>query len=92
MNQTQQPETTTSDPFKWFDFESEPEMTGDGSGDPEKHYLTIAYPDGEELAVIVHRTCGGKFPIDGELADSKRRAAQHIVAALDAYPFPFPTD
>lgn len=69
--------------FLWFDFEAEPDMTGDGSGDPDTYYLTIAWPDGEELAVICHRTVGGKWPIDGELADSKRRNAQMIVDALN---------
>lgn len=73
----------------WFDFEPEPEVTGDGSGDPDKHILTIVnYPgeDNDEIAVIVHRTCDGKYPIDGVLADRKRRIAEVIVAALNAQP------
>lgn len=70
----------------WFDFESEPEMAGDGSGDPDKHYLTIVLnpgEDNEEIAVVVHRTCGGKYPIDGPLANRKRRVAKVIVDALN---------
>ena len=72
----------------WFDFESEPDMTGDGSGDPETHYLTIAFlaedtSMDDEIAVICHRTVGDKYPIDGELANEKRRYAQVIVEALN---------
>src|SRR4051794_23896356 len=74
--------------FGWLDFEPEPDGTGDGSGDPDKHILTIAIGLGtiswpEEIAVIVHRTCDGKYPIDGDLANRKRRHAQIIVAALN---------
>lgn len=76
--------------FLWFDFEPEPDGTGDGSGDPDKHILTIAYPDGEELAVIVHRTCDSDFPIDGPVARHKRALARHIVYALDTYDPPLP--
>lgn len=78
----------------WLDFEPEPDTTGDGEGDPNKHILTIADGLGtndwpEEIAVIVHRTCPDengvhKFPIDGELANQKRRNAQVIVDALNA--------
>lgn len=67
----------------WNDFEREPEMTGDGSGDWDTWYLTIRDERGEEVAVICHRTVGGKFPIDGEVADRKRRNAQVIVDALN---------
>lgn len=70
--------------YGWNDFEPEPGMTGDGSGDPEKHFLTIVDPDGEEYASIVHRTAGGRFPIDGPVAEQKRRNAQNIVDALNA--------
>lgn len=77
-------------PFVWFDFESEPGMTGDGSGDPETHYLTIANTDGDELAVICHRVCRGEYPIDGPLAEHKRAIAQHIVDALTHYGRPLP--
>jgi hypothetical protein len=47
-------------------------------------YLTIVDPDGEEYAVIMHRLCGGKYPLDGELAQSKVARAETIVAALNA--------
>ena len=67
----------------WRDFESEPELTGDGSGDPDAWYLTICDEDGEEIAVIAHRTVGNKYPIDGDLANKKRRNAQVIVDALN---------
>lgn len=67
----------------WNDFESEPNITGDGSGDPDTHYLTIRDEDGEELAVICHRTCDGKYPLDGDLANRKRHNAQVIVDALN---------
>lgn len=70
--------------YTWVGWEAEPEMTGDGSGDPDKHFLTICYPDGEECALIVHRTGGGKFPLDGDAAAQKLNRAQHIVDALNA--------
>jgi hypothetical protein len=47
------------------------------------HYLTITDPDGEEYAVIVHRVCDGRYPLDGPGAQSKVRRAEHIVAALN---------
>lgn len=71
----------------WLDFEPEPDGTGDGSGDPDKHILTIVLDPGgnnEEIAVIVHRTCDGTYPINGALANRKRRIAQVIVEALNA--------
>lgn len=70
----------------WLDFEPEPDGTGDGSGDPDKHILTIVNDpggDNDEIAVIVHRTVGGKYPIDGALANRKRRIAQVICDALN---------
>ena len=76
--------------FAWYDFEAEPDMTFDGSGDPETHYITIATVDpidgsmGDEWAVICHRICGGKYPLDGDLANEKRARAQAIVDALNA--------
>lgn len=67
----------------WNDFEREPEITGDGSGDPDTWYLTIRDEDGEEIAVICHRTVDGKYPIDGDVANRKRHNAQVIVDALN---------
>lgn len=89
------------DTFAWLDFEPEPDTTGDGSGDPDKHILTIA--DGlnttswpEEICVIVHRTCDGRFPLDGRVAARKRRLAQWVSDALNAYqqthPAPYEED
>lgn len=70
--------------YDWVGWEAEPEMTGDGSGDPEKHFLTIRDPGGEEYAVIVHHTVFGKYPLDGPLAEQKCMNAQNIVDALNA--------
>ena len=81
-------------PFGWLDFEPEPDMTGDGEGDPNKHYLTIGVWDrgafDEELAVIVHRTCPDeagreKFPLDHSIVDAKRDIAKRIVHLLNTY-------
>lgn len=46
------------------------------------HYLTVTQ-DGEEFAVIVHRTVDGKYPLDGEVALAKEQRARHIAAALN---------
>lgn len=71
--------------YGWVDFEL------DWSTDaiPDKYVLTIAELDeygnaAEELAVIVHRASPAA-PVDGEGANRKRRTAEHIVAALNAY-------
>lgn len=65
--------------YGWQDFEL------DESTDqiPDKYVLTIVDPDGEEMAVIVHRTVDGRFPLDGSVAKGKRRNAQLIVDALN---------
>lgn len=70
--------------YDWVGWEAEPETTNDGSGDPEKHFLTVRDPEGEEYALIVHRTVGGKYPLDGDLAQEKIAKAKNIVAALNA--------
>lgn len=69
--------------YSWHGWESEPEMSGDGSGDPDTYYLTICHW-GEEIATICHRA-SEKFPIDGPDADYKIAQADRIVAALKAY-------
>jgi hypothetical protein len=69
--------------FTWTDWERETELTGDGSGDPGKYFLIIRDPDGEEYACILHRTEGGRFPLDGEIAKEKEKRATMIVAALN---------
>ena len=66
--------------YDWTGWESEEEPT-DGPARQDTHFITIR-EDGEELAVIIHRTCGGQFPLDGELAKSKEAAADRIVAGL----------
>lgn len=66
--------------YDWTGWESEEEAT-DGPARPDTHFITIR-EDGEEIAVIIHRTCGGQFPLDGELAKSKEAMADRIVAGL----------
>lgn len=69
------------DEFTWIDFEPEPDGTGDGSGDPNKHILTILDPDGDEFAIIVHRV-SAQFPLDGPVANEKRERAAWACNAL----------
>ena len=73
--------------YGWLDFEAEPALTGNGEGDPETFFIIIGDWDrgafSDEVCVIVHRTCGGKYPIDGALANQKRRIAQQLVAMLN---------
>lgn len=69
--------------YHWLGWESEDEYP---PGRPDTYFLTICYPDGEEMAVIVHRTVGGKFPLDGEVAKRKEADAQRIVDALNRTP------
>lgn len=71
------------DKFRWTGWERETEMTGDGSGDPDKYLITILDPEGEEYAHIVHRTAGGMFPLDGVIAKKKEERAVQITAALN---------
>ena len=60
--------------FDWWGWAPEPDTTGDGSGDPDKHFITIV-DDGEEMAVIVHRTVGGKYPLDGRVALKRAKSS-----------------
>lgn len=81
---SQSNETIEDVRFAWIDFEPEPETTGDGSGDPSVHYLTI-YENGEEMATITHR-----FGLLGERMDAseverKQKNAERIVEALRAH-------
>lgn len=71
--------------YDWVGWEAEPETTGDGSGDPEKYFITIRDPLGEEFALIAHRVCGGSYPLDSDLAKEKVSRARLIVAALNAF-------
>lgn len=70
--------------YDWVGWEAETAMTGDGSGDPEKFSLTIRDPAGEEYALIAHRTEGGQYPLDGDVAEEKVERAIALVAALNA--------
>lgn len=73
--------------FLFFDFQSETELSGDGTGDPTIFHLTIADPDGSEIATICHRTVDGKHPFDtgGPVVDEKYAIAHHIIRALNLY-------
>lgn len=75
-------ETPAVNSYDWTGWESEAEAT-DGPARPDAHFITIR-EDGEELAVIIHRTCDGQFPLDGDVAKSKEAVAERIVAALRA--------
>lgn len=74
-------ENTDTARYAWHDFE-EDEST---DAIPDKYVLTIT-EDGEEFATIVHRTTDGAYPIDGPLAERKRRNAARIVRLLNADP------
>ncbi len=70
--------------YGWIDFAH---MESDEN--PERFYIEIFSTDengeyGEEVAVICHRLVGGRFPLDGDVANSKRERAQHIVDTLNA--------
>lgn len=51
----------------------------------EGKYMITIDRDGEEIAVIVHRTCGGRYPLNSNMAMSKVRDADMIVGALNAH-------
>ena len=48
------------------------------------YFLQILDPEGEEYAVVIHRTENGQFPIGGSLANEKLERANHICEALNA--------
>jgi len=73
-----------------FGLERETDMSGDGSGDPDVYRITIATPDGEEIATLCHRASKDQ-PIDGEVAVLKQLWAVWICRALDAFDQPMPT-
>lgn len=68
--------------FDWLGWTAE---TENGNDDDREgvYYLTITC-DGEECATILHRTVGGKFPLDGDVAKAKVAMARRIAAALNA--------
>ena len=63
--------------YRWSDFEED--ISTDAI--PDKYIITITQ-DGEEIATIVHRTCGGVYPLNGEVAKKKEYIAHRIVRAL----------
>lgn len=70
--------------YGWIDFAH---MESDD--DPERFYIEIFSTNDEgfyedEIAVICHRLVGGKYPLDGEVANDKRANAQRIVDALNS--------
>ncbi len=76
--------TKTGDKYGWIDFAH---MESDE--DPERFYIEIysINEDGDyedEIAVICHRLVGGRFPLDGDVANEKRERAQRIVDSLNA--------
>lgn len=64
--------------YAWSDWQTD-ESTDDIV---DKYVITIEL-DGEEFATIVHRTCGGLFPLDGPLARQKERDAEAICDAMN---------
>jgi hypothetical protein len=76
------PDAPPNDTYTWIGWESEADLGNDDDRD-DVYYITIINPEGDEYAIIVHRTCDGKYPLDGPGAQSKVRRAEHIVAALN---------
>lgn len=48
------------------------------------YFVQILDPEGEEYAVIIHRTDNGQFPIGGREANDKLERANKICEALNA--------
>lgn len=48
------------------------------------HYIQILDPEGEEYAVIIHRTSKGLYPIGGRSANEKLERSLEICEALNA--------
>lgn len=72
-----------TDTYGWWGWAEETDL--DNADDrPDVWFLTIT-EDGEEMAVIMHRTCDGKYPITGDVANAKIERAQKIVTALNLY-------
>jgi hypothetical protein len=77
--------TDQDNKFGWIDFDHM-----DSDEDPERFYIEIFSLDGdgyygEEIAVICHRLVGGKYPLDGSVANEKRAHAQRIVDLLNTH-------
>lgn len=70
--------------YTWTGWEAEV----DNDNDDDRvgvYYLTIRDPAGEEYAVIMHRTVGDRYPLDGDVAQEKVRRATRMVDALNDY-------
>ena len=68
--------------YLWTGWEAEAD--NDNDDDRKDVYYLMITDAGEEMAIIVHRTCGGKYPLDGSVALAKMARADWIVAALNA--------
>lgn len=69
--------------YGWTDWQSEEGELGP-EGRKGVYWIEIVDPEGNEYAVIVHRTVDGQFPLDGPVAKEKEARAQQIVDALNA--------
>lgn len=87
--------------YTFADFESETVTTSGVIADPDKHILSIGrtdpdedspYAEGEEVAVIVHRTADGRHPLDGVTAEAKRERARRLCDILNGFRKPANTN
>lgn len=69
--------------YDWTDFEAEVDLGN--TDDREGVYFLTIREDCEEMAVIIHRTYGDAYPLDGISSERKRMNAQRIVDALNQY-------
>ncbi len=67
--------------FTWWGWAEETDL--DNDDDREDVWFLTIVDSGEEMATIVHRTCGGRYPLEGPLGKSKEANAQLIVDALN---------
>lgn len=70
--------------FTWTGWHAETDLDNDDDRE-DVYYLTINSPNGEEYAVIVHRTVGGKYPLDGTVATQKIARADFMCVALNQH-------
>jgi hypothetical protein len=73
--------------FAVYGWEAETDLDNDDDREGV-HFLTIAQVEvdgskGDEWAIVVHRTCDGKYPLDGAVAARKLNNAEFIVDALN---------
>ena len=68
--------------YGFYDFEE------DEFDNIEDKYILTIMKDDEEFATIVHRTVGGKYPLDGPDAERKRTNAKNLVDLLNAADVP----